>query len=243
MDKRVVEELRAEANHGIDAVKDRQADQASVYFTNALNRACDIKSVQTRRDEVFVLARLFIMSAFPDLAVMAYEEAIELDEQLGHTGKRALDMLELGNAHSVMENYGEAERLYRDALKVFLDEKDFSNAASANTNIAGLVVNRGDLTQGIATLQKSLDYLAKKPFEETEMQTRFGLLRLYEQTQYDADQSADNAHELCARFLGAMRPDQRNVAEELTRKIIARYCKAHPEIDGNEWAKKNFPML
>jgi tetratricopeptide (TPR) repeat protein len=243
MDSAVLDEVRSAANRGIQALKERRPEQASADFAGALAAVANVPEAAGRRDETTALAQLFSRAGFADLAFLAYEDAIYLDKQLGLKPQLGLDLLEAGNATSQLGNEAEAEGYYRDALDILVAAKRFANAASASTNLGGSLANRGLVAEGIALLQQSLEYLAQAPFPDTELQTRFGLLQLYEHVGYDVDRSVDNAAQLFARFYETFRPEQREVAETAVRQLIDRYCAAHPEVDCQTWKAATFPQL
>src|SRR6266705_841812 len=104
MDQQMVKEFRAAADKGIAALERKQADQASVHFNNALTRAEDLSDNRTRRDEIATLAALFDRCGFPDLGLMAAEEALGLDRSLGLENLMGQDLIEVGNAHLNLDN-------------------------------------------------------------------------------------------------------------------------------------------
>ncbi len=243
MDKTIVDELRQAANHGIAALKRRQTAEASQHFTKALDRAEDLQDPRTRRDELSALATLFEQYSFPDLSLTAAEETVDLDRTLGLDDLMAQDLLTVGNAHLNMENTAKAEAAYREAMAIFVAQNDFANAASATTNVAGIVANRGEMAPAIDLLEKSLGYLAKEPFDATEIQTRFALLQTMEIEQRDIDRAIDNARQLCARFWDAMPEVRRDAARDFIGKAVDRYLRAHPDVDAAAWKAANFPAL
>jgi tetratricopeptide (TPR) repeat protein len=244
MDQAIAEQSRAEANKGIDKLRMRRPDEASVHFTNALDRADDIGDDRARRDELAGLAGLFAMAGFADLALLAAQEAVDLDEALGLPLEAGLDTLTLGNAHSAMENVAKAEACFRSALAAFVSLKSFANAASATTNIAAIVANRGQMDEAIELLETSLEYVKQEPFDETEIQTRFALMQALEIRKRDAKVALDNARELCsARLFGSIPRAQRQIALDFVNGVIDRYLAAHPVGDMKTWKKRNFPTL
>ena len=62
-----------------------------------------------------------------------------------------------------MENTAKAEQCFRDALAIFLERKEFANAASATTNIAGIAANYGDMAKAAKLLSRALDIWRKSP--------------------------------------------------------------------------------
>jgi len=243
MDAAIVEQLRSKANAGIEALKKRHPDQASVHFNSALELAEDVADARTRRDEVAVLSTLFERCGFPDLALMAAEEAVELDRSLKLDGLLGQDIIAVGNAHLKLENVAKAEGCFKEALETFVKRGDWANAASANTNMAAIVANQGKMGKAITLLEASLAYLAEAPFPDTEMQTRFALMQAMEFEGYDVDRAIANAAELCARFWTDMREEQRAIARDFVDRAVKRYVQMHPQPKSSAWKAKRFPML
>jgi len=244
MDEEIAKATTAEANEGIEKVLAGRADEASVHFTNALDRVGQIVNDRVRRDELSLLAGAFDHCGFPDLALMAAQQAIDLDKTLGLDALLASDMLALGNAHASMENTTKAEAAFRQALAVFIDQNNFGDAASATTNIAAIVANRGEMDDAIELLEKSLGYLEQSPFDETEIQTRFALLQALEITKRDAKAALQNARELCSeRLMGKIPPPQVGPTKQFVADVIARYLKEYPVADKKKWKAANFPTL
>ena len=244
MDEEIAKAATAEANVGVEKIIAGRADEASVHFTNALDRVEEIVDDRTRRDEFSLLAGLFDHCGFPDLALMAAEQAIELDETLGLDALMASDVLALGNAHASMGNTSKAEAAFRKALPVFIDQKNYADAASATTNIAAIVANNGDMDGAIDLLEKSLGYLEQSPFDETEIQTRFALLQAMEITKRDTKAALKNAKELCsARLMGKIPPPQVGPIREFVADVITRYLGEHPVTNEKKWKATNFPAL
>jgi tetratricopeptide (TPR) repeat protein len=242
MDTNVVAHVRATANRGIDALERRQADQASVQFANALAAAATIEDAETRRDETAALGNLLLESGFPEFALLAFEDAIDLDRLLGLKAQLGLHMLEAGKASMALGNEADAEQLYRDALDILLTEERFADAASASTNLGVILADRHQVARGIALLQRSLDYLAKAPFPATEKQTRLALLQMYEHAAYNVDCAVDNARQLFAKFGDTLHPQQREVARAFVCRLSERFCRANPEIDRATWTATTFPL-
>lgn len=239
MDETIVKKIKTEADKGIEAGNMRQTDRASLHFNNALNLAEDLEDERTRRDEISLLATLFEMYDFPDLALPAAEEAVELDHSLGLDSLLGQDLLTVGNAHSMMENTVKAEALFQEALEIFLKRDEWANAASASTNIAGIVANGGDIPRAIEILKTSLEYLVREPFDDTEINTRLTLLQAMELEGHDIEHTIENARLLCSRFWDKMTDMHRNVA----REFVARAVERHPSSNSAAWKVETFPML
>src|SRR6476660_9561187 len=102
--------VSAAANRGIAAMRSGDRVQAAVHFDAALGAAEAIADDRARRDEISVLATLFMKFGFNDLGLVAAEVSVELDGKLRLEGAELTgDLLSLGNAHSSLENEGKAE--------------------------------------------------------------------------------------------------------------------------------------
>lgn len=242
-DDEVVEQIRATSHAGLDAVGANDVDQASVHFAAVLDLCEDIADDTTRRNEYALLAGL-LEARFPDMALTAAEEAVELDRDLGLDNKLPQDLIAVGNAHLNMQNTPQAEALYRQALDILLQQDDFANAASANTNLGSIVAGRGDLPGAMQIFETSLGYLARNPFEHTEVQTRFALLQVYEFEGIDVERALGNARELWDRLFDEMHPLQRDAGADFLEQLCNRYLAAHEKIDdGAAWRAATFPRV
>jgi tetratricopeptide (TPR) repeat protein len=246
VNQRKVNELRAEANQGTETLRRGRTDLAAVHFDNAFGQAQNIKEDRVRRDEMANLAALFDQAGFFDLGLSAAEDTIKLDRSLGLESLAAQDLLELGNAHIGLENTAKAEHCFRDAMAIFLARKEFANAASASTNLAGIVANRGDMAKAVELFKQSLEYLEKERFDNTEIQTRVGLLQALEFTKGDVQVAIDNARKLCSRFFNLMPEVQKRVVRNVVEQAAERYLLSQRDIAPRQskmWKAKTFPML
>ena len=137
---------------------------------------------------------------FPDLALMAAEDSVILDRELKLDRLLHQDLLAIGNAHLNLGNVGKAEACYREALDIAIGREDWANAASASTNLGNVAAQREDFPTAIEHYEKSLEYLAKEPFPDTEMNTRMMLLQVSEIQKVDVERVLDNARRLCEGF-------------------------------------------
>jgi len=238
-----VADVRAAAERGIDQMKLGRRDKAAVQFEAALNAVEAIDAERVRRDEISVLATLFANYGFNDLALMAAEEAVDLDRSLGLESELTGDLLALGNAHTNLENNSKAEAVFREALSISVRLKRWADAASATTNLAGMAANSGQLKQAGEMLQTSLDYLKRDHFDETEINTRITLLQVLELSEGDLDAALDNATTLCRLFWKDIPPHVRSVVGDFVGRLIARYASSHAEAQHPAWKAEHFPML
>ena len=88
---------------------------------------------------------------------MGVREAIALDKKLGEPRQLAEDIVTLGNANINLGKVDEAAENYRDALQLCLDNGDYDNAASASTNLAGIIANQDKMPEAITLLRGCCD--------------------------------------------------------------------------------------
>jgi tetratricopeptide (TPR) repeat protein len=235
--------VRAAANRGIGHMKQERRDKAAVEFEAALNAAEGIEAERARRDEISVLATLFANYGFSDLALVAAEEAVDLDRSLGLESQLTGDLLAVGNAHTNLENDVKAEDAFSEALSTSLRLERWADAASATTNLAGITADRGQMKQAAELLQTSLGYLTREHFDETEINTRIALLQVLELSQGDLDAALDNAKTLCKSFWDEIPPHARGVVADFVGRLIARYASSHAEARNPAWRARHFPMF
>jgi len=243
MDEAIVRKMKAEAERGMKAVQAGRLDVAGQHFNNALNHAEDLDNDRTRRDEISVLSMLFDESGFPDLALMAAEESVELDRRLGLDTLLHGDIINVGTAHLNLNNDVKAEACFREALDFALKRGEWANAASANTNLGNVFAKRGEMKSAIGVYEKSLEYLAKESFDNTEMNTRLMLLQASEIDNYDVEHAIDNARKLCERFWKDMQGMHRQAATKFITQAVERYLKSHPQKNPKAWKAKTFPVI
>ena len=243
MDDATVGKLRAEADRGVRAAQAGRQDLAGQHFNNALGHAEDLADDRTRRDEMSVLSILFDECGFPDLALMAAEESVELDRKLALDGLLHGDLLNVGTAHLNLGNDGKAESCFRESLQSALRRKEWANAASANTNLGNVLARREAYAEAIQTYEKSLEYLEKEAFPNTEMNTRLMLLQVYELHGHDAGLAIDNARKLCERYWRDIQGPHRQAATEFVTQAVQRYLQAHPQKNPKAWKAGAFPMI
>ena len=243
MDEATVKQIQAEGEQGLEAARAGRADVAGQHFNEALNLTEDIKDDRTRRDELAILSILFDQCGFPDLALTAAEESVDLDRRLGLDELIHGDLLNVGTAHLNMDNDAKAEASFREALALALARGDWANAASASTNLGNVLAKRGEMKKAIAAYETSLGYLEKEAFDDTEMNTRIMLLQVSEIDQYDVDRSIANARIVCARFWKDMHPPHREAVATFVGQVVERYLVAHPQKNPAAWKAKEFPMF
>jgi tetratricopeptide (TPR) repeat protein len=162
MDQEIVRSIKAEADRGLHAVRAGRPDLAGEHFNKALGHAEDLGDDRTRRDEVAVLSILFDECGFPDLALLAADESVALDRQLGLDDLLHEDLLNAGTAHLNLDNDAKADASFHEALQHAVARGDWANAASANTNLGNVFAKHGEMTRAIEAYEKSLEYWRRR---------------------------------------------------------------------------------
>jgi tetratricopeptide (TPR) repeat protein len=232
-----------EANAGVEAMKMGNRQKAGEHFWKALNHLDDIEDLSERRGYLAAISQLFSQTEFPDLALAASQDAVEIDEQREDMRNLTNDLLDVGNAQMNMNNWDEALKNYERALKTCLEKKYYDNAASASTNLGSIFWNRDENDKAIKMMNDSLKYLKKEPNPETEITTRVYLLNMLEYEKHDPEQVFKVAKPVVAQFSDQLRDDQWDLIRKSLDKSIKRYVAKNPQIDANAWKAKNFPAL
>ena len=243
MEDVAVRKIKAEADRGLQAVRAGRMDVAGQHFNSALNHATSVANERDRRGELAVLSTLFDECGFPDLALSAAEDSVELDRRLGFDDVLQEDLLNEGSAHLNMDNDAKAQQCFREALDLAVARRAWANAASANTNLGNILAKHGDFKGAIERYEKSLEYLKQEGFDNTEMNTRLMLLQVSELSTSDVERSIDNARTLCARFWNDMQDMHRKAAAQFIDQAVERYLKSHPQPNPNAWKATTFPMI
>lgn len=243
MDEKVIKEIDSDIEKGFQALQDKRNEYTSLYFNNALNRTEDINDERLRWEKFAAFSTLFNNYGFPDLALQAGKEAVILSSKLGKVSSVAQDIIAIGNAHLSMENRIKAEECYNQALSYFLEEGDYANAASAITNIAIIYTQREENKKAINFLEKSIEYLSKKPFPQTEINTRVMLMQLQEIENDYLGGAIENAKKLTLNLLHEIPVNQRDIILQIVNRIVSKYLADHPDINPSEWRSDNFPGI
>lgn len=222
MDEEIVVRSREELIAGRRALERGEKDKASTHFWNVLDCLDEIEDRKERRGELWLFASHLVKLGFIDLAVMAVREAIELDETLGDRRHLAEDILTLGNANLQLGNTDEAAVNYREAMQIFLDNEEYGNAASACTNLAGIIANQGQMDDAISLLRKSMEYLQIRQHPNTEMITRMTLIQALGSEGCDPQELIDIARVLFERFCDDLQRDHLEVITPHLESAIRR---------------------
>ncbi len=235
-------EVEAIIDSGFEAIKQGDREHAIDEFDSAVDKLDDVSDRRKRRDKYAQLAQMFIQLQAAERGLDAARVAVELDEELGDRNLLGQDVLLCGTAIGRMGNVQAAVNAYSDALKIFLEDENWANAASANTNIA-VIVGQNDIDQGIEMLEQSLVYLGRQPFPHTEIITRIALIQALVVAERSPERVFQVAGELFAKFWHELRPDQRENSVGPLEMAIKRYLLQHPVADVAAWKAERFPQV
>ena len=180
-----------------------------------------------RRKELGTFTLLLDRLGFPDLALIAAQDAVELDEKLGDRRHLAEDIVACGNAQLHLGNTQEALSLYRQALDICVANGDLDNAASASTNIALIIGHQGQMDKAISMMYQSLNYLTRQSNPATEIITRIALTQALESEEKPPEDIFSVASPV-TRFANKLRPDQWDGLRGPLEQTVARYVQRHP---------------
>ena len=236
-------EQRGQIEAALEAAREGRRDDARVHFINALSRCHQLRDGKRKRRLLGVLTTLLERSGFPSLALVTAGDAIELDQMLGDQRHLAEDMIALGNAYVRLGESDAAERAFVSSLKISTSNGHFANAASASTNLAGLLGNRGKMREALALLKMSMAYLDREPFPETELNTRITLLQVLDIERAEPELAIKTARVLFDRFGSQMHAAQREVAIASLERVVDRFLESRPELDAVRWKSEQFPEI
>ena len=232
--------IEALINSGIEALQTDDRDLAINYFQSALDDLEKVADLKKRRDKYALLASIFIQIQTGENALDAAQAAVELDEALEDRNLLGQDIILCGTALGTLGNHKAAEDAYRDARRIFIEDENWANAASATTNIA-VLVGQNDIDQGIELLEESIVYLGRQAFPDTEITTRIALIQALVVAKRPPDRVFEVAAELFRKFWGDLRPDQKENSVGPLEIAIRRYISAHPVADVTKWKAQKFP--
>ena len=238
----VRDQVREDVERGIRAFEGNHRDRCISFLQRAADRLDEITDTKDRREMYSQLGTLFIQVNAPERALLAAQEAVALDRELGDRNLEGQDILLCGTAIGTLGNVAGALAAYREAREIFIEDENWANAASATTNIA-VIIGQEDIDQGINLLEESLTYLERQAFPDTEVTTRIALIQALEVAGRPPERLFEVAEVLFEKFLQQLRPDQRENSVGPLEQAIARYMLEHPDMDPLFWKADRFPML
>ncbi len=232
--------VRVLIDRGIEAIQAGDGNLAVNELQTAFDRLGDVADRKSRRDKYALLGTLFIRLQAGERALAAARAAVELDEALGDRNLLGQDILMCGTAIGTLGNHEGAVAAYRDARRIFLEDENWANAASATTNIA-IIEGQNDIDAGIEMLEESLGYLARQPFPDTEITTRIALVQALVVAERPPQRVFEVAADLFRKFWDELRPDQRENSVGPLDIAIERHLAAHRVADPAAWKRNKFP--
>jgi tetratricopeptide (TPR) repeat protein len=230
------------AEDGIEALHKRQRDVAARHFDTALEQFEAIEDDAERCRELGGFALMLDQLGFPDLALMAAQEAVALNEKLGDHAQMAEDLNTCGIAQMHLGNAEEALALYRQAFEIFKSKHNLANAASAYTNMALIIGNLGQMDEAIRMMYQSLDYLSQQAYPPTEIITRIALIQALVAEKRPPKDIFAVARPV-ARFASELRPDQWDGLRGPLKMALERYVSCHPGVDTRDVIRQYLPGL
>lgn len=232
--------VEAQINSGVEAIQIGDRNRAIRNLQAAFDKLDEVTDRRKRRDKYALLAALFNRLQAAERGLDAARAAVKLDEALGDRNLLGQDILLCGTALGTLGNHQAAEEAYRDARRIFIEDENWANAASATTNIA-IIVGQNDVDQSIELLEESLVYLNRRAFPNTEITTRIALVQALVVANRSPERVLEVADELFRKFWDDLRPDQRENSVGPLEIAIERYLAQHPVANPAAWKAKRYP--
>ncbi len=230
---------------GILAQNQARFDDAGLRFWQALTCLDKLPATKPRLDQTRALVTLFRKTAHEDLCLLALREAIRLEEALKDQKALACDLIQYGNVHDQLGNVEEAKCTFKYVVDRCLEAGDYANAASASTNLAGLLANDGDGKQAITLLANSLVYLAEsqEPFPDTELNTHVILIQVVHLYGGDPALAVKSGIEISRKFQDKLTDRHRKALGQPLQKAVEAFLEKKPQPDPGEWKRKNLAWV
>ncbi|MFL5581478.1 MAG: hypothetical protein ACJ8AO_14005 [Gemmatimonadaceae bacterium] len=232
---------RSLANVGLHALGAGDRAHAEYAFARALSWVEEVGSPDERRDLYRELGFLLYRARLGPLAVDACRAAVAVAFRTEDPASFANALLDYGNALSGVRREVDAGEIYRQALDLFVACGRFADAASASTNRAIALANAGRLSEARELLERSLEYVRREPFPDTEVKTRLGLIQVLAHLGEDPDRVFDLAASTGKRWRRGMTPDDAQVFDQIVGPVIARYLAAHPGAEARTVVARRLP--
>jgi tetratricopeptide (TPR) repeat protein len=155
------------------ALQDGRREAAGLILWHALQTLDAVGDDDERRSLAGRLGAVCLHVGFDDIALLALDAGIELHAAAGDVRALENDRMTVGTVHFRLGNVAAAESAWRRVHADAMRNGDDANAASASTNLASLYAQEGLLPDAADLLEQSLACLAREPFPETELNTRF----------------------------------------------------------------------
>ena len=150
------------------AAGDRET--TSLAFLDILDRVGDLENRKEKYDHLRSLSDLLARTNFPDLALMALQEAIDLNCSF-KADAQADELIEVGRVSTLLGNWRRAEASYMKARSLSIASGSLNAAARATTIWLNPLRHRSRHAT-IELLEESLTFLNTEPDPHTEAMTR-----------------------------------------------------------------------
>ena len=183
-----------------------------------------------------------ILNVF-DLGLEATQMVIRIDNLLNLNPEDLVDdLIAYGNFQWKLDNLPKAIEAFKKVIDIGLKNNDYSNAASASTNLAIILINNKQVDEGIKLLENSLEYLSRKPFPQTEFITRLTYLQVANFKDMETERVLRVAEGL-NQHKQFLRPDLIQVIAEPIIKYIDKYVLINKTVDKTKYLNEKFPWL
>lgn len=237
-----VERSQQAVRDGIASLQNGRPDRAGVAFWHALEAVDRVDQDRERRDLLTEIAELLLNAGFHDLALMAVLDAVELDDRLDLAGGKSRNLMTHANVHVRLGNLEQADATYRELIRRCTESGEYANAASASTNLAGLLANDGYTAEAVRLLEDSLDYLERRPFPDTEIKTRMTLINVLAVEAGDPDRIFAVARTLLDRYGAQLPGPYRDLLRQFLDGAVARRLEG-TATDPDAFKHDRFPEL
>jgi len=243
MASQVIAESDDLIQRGVAAQNEYRFDDAGLSFWHALSCIDASPDPKERRDQSLQLASFFLRVTHEDLALLAISEAIRLDEKLKDHASLVSHLIFYGNIHMRLGNTDEAKATFADVIERCLEIEDYGDAASASTNLAAMTANSGDGAGAIKLLRNSLQYLAKKPFPDTEFITHITMIQTVAFHDGDPALAVASGIAIGKTFSERVTDDLRQQLVQPLQTAVESYLKKKPQPNPEAWKKKNLAWI
>ncbi|SEM36635.1 hypothetical protein SAMN04489760_1124 [Syntrophus gentianae] len=237
--------VKALLDQGIESTRVGQYGKAGQQYLKAIE---DIETWRDGPDRLQYLQFIgFICSrsGHPDLALIAMQKLLESKECSNNPKNYCTNLITLANSWNRLGRLAASYAVNKEVMTYALLHNDFSNAASASTNLAMLEANNGHLTEALKRLKKSLELLAMDSSNcDTDVNTRLALIQVVDAL-HDTDPSfaLEASTDLFIRLKGNIGPERWEPVAPAFHRLVDRYLVAHPELDAQTWKQKTFPYI
>jgi tetratricopeptide (TPR) repeat protein len=231
-------------DRAIDLTRARRFGEAGELFFASLQLIEAKPAGPTRSRLLGAAADTYSSAGHPDLGLMAVQVLLESAERRKDPASHCADLLTLANSWSRLGRESASYAVNEMALDHAIAHHGFADAASASTNLALRDANGGNLEKALERLQRSLGYLAKDSFPDTDAITRLTLLQVANAMEVDPTFALEASKDLFSRLAKHVGPQRWNSGPaDAFHGLVARYLAKHPTLDADAWKRTNFPVV